>query len=167
MKLRFRRLVHKHQRQMFALAYSLLGNSAEAEDVVQEVFIKLWEHLSGLEKSRVKPWLLRVTRNACLDLLRRRRYSQAYAVSVVNGGHATETTTPLDELTTSDLGHRLRDAIRELEEPFQSLIVLRELQDLNYHEIGQVLDLSDAQVKVYLHRARRKLRQALGDELDD
>ncbi len=167
MKRRFRRLVKEHQGQLFSLAYHLLGNSAEAEDVAQDVLVKLWQHLAGLEAERVKPWLLRVTRNACLDLLRRRRYSQAYVAETVGGEPLAVTETPLDRLSSSDLGQRLAQAIRELDEPFRSLVVLRDVEELNYQEIGQTLDLSDSQVKVYLHRARRKLRKRLGSELDD
>lgn len=167
MKRRFRKLVKCHEGQLFSLAYHLLGQSAEAEDVVQDVLVKLWQHLAGLEEQRVKPWLLRVTRNACLDLLRRRRYSQAYVAETVGGESMTVTETPLDRLASSDLGQRLAQAIRELDEPFCSLVVLRDVQEMNYQEIGEALELSESQVKVYLHRARRKLRKRLGSELDD
>ncbi len=167
MKRRFRSLVKEHQGQLFSLAYHLLGQSAEAEDVVQDVMVKLWQHLSGLEAERVKPWLLRVTRNACLDLLRRRRYSQAYVSQAAGGDAVVVSETPLDRLASSDLGQRLAQAIRELDEPFCSLVVLRDVEELNYQEIGEALDLSESQVKVYLHRARRKLRKRLGSEMDD
>ena len=102
MKRRFRSLVKEHQGQLFSLAYHLLGQSAEAEDVVQDVMVKLWQHLSGLEAERVKPWLLRVTRNACLDLLRRRRYSQAYVSQAAGGDAVVVSETPLDRLASSD-----------------------------------------------------------------
>ncbi len=164
---RFRRLVKEHQGQLFSLAYHLLGHSAEAEDVVQDVLVKLWQHLAGLEADRIKPWLLRVTRNACLDLLRRRRYSQAYVSQVASGESMVVSETPMDRLASSDLGHRLVQAIRELDEPFCSLVVLRDIQELSYQEIGEALDLKESQVKVYLHRARRKLRHRLGSEMDD
>ncbi|MFK7957221.1 MAG: RNA polymerase sigma factor [Lysobacterales bacterium] len=167
MKRRFRSLVKEHQGQLFSLAYHLLGQSAEAEDVVQDVLVKLWQHLSGLEAERVKPWLLRVTRNACLDLLRRRRYSQAYVAQTAGGDAVVVNETPLDRLSSSDLGQRLAHAIRELDEPFCSLVVLRDVEELTYQEIGEALELKESQVKVYLHRARRKLRKRLGSEMDD
>lgn len=167
MSFRFRRLVRANQDRLFSLAAHLLGNTAEAEDVVQDVLVKLWQHQSALAPERVRPWCLRVTRNACLDLLRRRRYQMAYVSEAVNGGGLRVEQTPLDHLTNADLGQRLEAAIGELDEPFRSLIVLRELELCSYREIGQILDLSDQQVRVYLHRARRKLRHRLGSELDD
>ncbi len=167
MSVQFRRLVRRHQHRLFSLAAHLLGNTAEAEDVVQDVLVKLWQHLSSLDAERVRPWCLRVTRNACLDLLRRRRYQMAYVSEAVNGGGVRVEETPLDHLTNAGLGQRLKNAIGDLDEPFRSLIVLRELEECSYKEIGEILDLSDQQVRVYLHRARRKLRHRLGSELDD
>ncbi len=167
MSFRFRRLVREHQNRLFSLAAHLLGNTAEAEDVVQDVLVKLWQHGSGLEAERIRPWCLRVTRNACLDLLRRRRYQMAYVSEAVNGGAVKVETTPLDHLVSADLGQRLRAAIEQLKEPFRSLIVLREVEQCSYQEIGEILELSDQQVRVYLYRARRQLRNRLGSELDD
>ncbi|MEM9531289.1 MAG: sigma-70 family RNA polymerase sigma factor [Pseudomonadota bacterium] len=167
LQFRFRRLVKKHQSQLFSLAYHLLGQSAEAEDVVQDVLVKLWQHLPELEAARVKPWLLRVTRNASLDLLRRRRYSQAYVTETVNAGPQVVSESPLERLSSSDLGQRLAEAIRQLDEPYRSLVLLRDVEEMNYREIAEALELSDSQVKVYLHRARRRLRERLGSELDD
>ncbi len=167
MSLKFRRLVRAHQDRLFSLAAHLLGNTAEAEDVVQDVLVKLWQHSSALDPERVRPWCLRVTRNACLDLLRRRRYQAAYLSEAVNGGGFKVEATPLDHLAAESLGQRLGEAIGALDEPFRSLIVLRELEQCSYQELGEILELSDQQVRVYLHRARRKLRHSLGSELDD
>jgi RNA polymerase sigma-70 factor (ECF subfamily) len=163
MKFRFRRLVKQHQDRLYSLALHMLGNSAEAEDVVQDTMIKLWHQLPNLDSERIRPWLLRVTRNASVDLIRRRQYQTAYAVAAGAEGQAVVTSTPVEALENSDLNERLSVAIGELNEPFQSLIVLREIQGHSYQEIGEVLELSTQQVKVYLHRARRKLRDSLGN----
>ncbi|MDJ0654174.1 MAG: sigma-70 family RNA polymerase sigma factor [Xanthomonadales bacterium] len=167
MSLRFRRAIRQHQNRLFSLACNMLGSSAEAEDVVQDVLIKLWEHLPDLSADHVRPWLLRVTRNACVDLLRRRRYQQAFVAEAVNSGPRAVETTPMMELSNSELGSRLKQAIQDLDEPFRSLVILRELEDCSYKEIAEVLELSDQQVRVYLHRARRKLRHALGSNDDE
>lgn len=167
MSVKFRRLVRAHQDRLFSLAAHLLGNTAEAEDVVQDVLVKLWQHLAELAPGRVRPWCLRVTRNACLDLLRRRRYQAAFVSEAVNGGATRVEATPLDHAAGESLSQRLGAAIAELEEPFRSLIVLREIEECSYQEMGEVLELSDQQVRVYLHRARRKLRHRLRSELDD
>ena len=69
-------------------------------------------------------------------------------------------------MSSSDLGQRLAEAIRQLDEPYRSLVLLRDVEEMNYREIAEALELSDSQVKVYLHRARRRLRERLGSELD-
>lgn len=161
MKRHFRQLVKTHQDRLYSTAVQLLGQSGEAEEVVQDAFVKLWDHLEQLDEARVLPWLIRVTRNACLDILRRRQVHLAYAVS---GGHdetRVERSTPADALGRVTLRDRLRGAIEALDEPFRSLVVLREIEGYSYADIATALSLSDSQVKVYLHRARRKLRERL------
>ena len=165
MNRRFRKLVKAHQDRLFSLAMHMLGHSGEAEEVVQEVFVKLWEHLARLEEAHVLPWLLRVTRNACLDLLRRRQVHLAYAVSGSAEDHV-ELATPDTTLGTDRLRDRLRQAIERLDEPFRSLVLLRDIEGFAYADIGRALELNESQVKVYLHRARRKLRHELEEYQD-
>lgn len=160
MKRRFRKIVKANQDRLYSTAVHMLGGSGEAEEVVQDVFIKLWEHLETLEEARVTPWLIRVTRNACLDLLRRRQVQLAYAVG--NGQtDVVEVQNPEQAFSAAGLRAQLRDSIEALEEPFRSLILLREVEGFSYADIGEALSLSETQVKVYLHRARRKLRHRL------
>ncbi len=161
MKFRFRRLVAEHQHRLYGLAVQMLGNPAEAEEVVQDALIKLWHHLEGLEAERVRPWLLTVTRNACLDLLRRRRFQAVPLAVGADEFIAGDVDDPAASYETADREQRLMDAVRQLKEPFRSLILLREVQGCSYAEVGQVLQLNPTQVKVYLHRARRKLRDLI------
>jgi RNA polymerase sigma factor (sigma-70 family) len=72
---RFRQWVDKYQDQAWTLARYLLKNPSEAEDVCQEAFVKLWHHQDVIAPDKIKPWLMKVTRNGCLDRLRRRRPS--------------------------------------------------------------------------------------------
>ena len=163
MKRKFRKIVKAHQDRLYSTAVHLLGQSGEAEEVVQDAFIKLWEHLDSLEEAHVLPWLIRVTRNGCLDLLRRRKVQLAYATGT--GMIDTVTVTEPDEaLTNLGLRERLRSAIETLKEPHRSLILLREVEGFSYADISEALDLSETQVKVYLHRARRKLRHRLEED---
>ncbi|MDX1571341.1 MAG: RNA polymerase sigma factor [Xanthomonadales bacterium] len=161
MKRRFRQLVKMHQDRLYSTAVQLLGHSGEAEEVVQDVFVKLWDHLEELEEARVLPWLIRVTRNACLDLLRRRQVHLAFAVSGGVDERHVDNSTPAEELGRVRLRDELRAAIDGLDEPFRSLVVLREIEGFSYDDIGTALKLNESQVKVYLHRARRKLRERL------
>ena len=154
----FRQWTQDHQDQAWSLARYLLKDPAEAEDVVQEAFIRLWENRASMPEARVKPWLLRVTRNLCLDRLRRRRPEELVEESRLAGDDC-----PTAGLQRSETLARLRGAVQALDEPFRSLVLLRDVQQHSYEEVAAMTELTLPQVKTYLHRARRKLREQLGD----
>ena len=110
-------------------------------------------------RTAFKPWLMKVTRNGCLDRLRRRRENVEF-----NEGHmAGEASGPLQDVSANELGGWLKRAIEGLKEPYRSLVVLRDVQQHSYEEVAGMLELSLAQVKVYLHRARKELREQLAE----
>lgn len=157
----FQETVRDHKDRLFGLAVRLTGDRSEAEDVVQESFIKLWRQEPKPPDAAVLPWLLTVTRNASLDRLRRRRLVSAdQAVLEAQPDGAAQ---PERQAAGDEFDRRLREAVENLSEPFRSLVILREMQGLDYQAISQVLSLSMSQVKVYLHRARRQLRHELSD----
>ncbi len=158
----FRNVVDDHQDRLFSAAVYILGNTAEAEEVVQEVFIKLWQQKQTLKDTHLRAWLLKVTRNACLDLIRKRVHQRNYAVAA---GAQSNVLTLYTEAEAAELGDDLQQMINGLKEPYRSLIVMREVEGYRYNEIGQALDLSEQQVKVYLYRARRQLREKLEQTL--
>lgn len=154
----FRQWTQDHQDQAWSIASYLLRDPAEAQDVVQEAFIRLWEHRESMAPARVKPWVLRVTRNLCLDRLRRRRPEETVEEGALAGDAC-----PTEGLQREQELARLRRALEQLEEPFRSLVLLRDVQQHSYQEVAAMTELSMPQVKTYLHRARRKLREQLGD----
>jgi RNA polymerase sigma-70 factor (ECF subfamily) len=158
MKFKFRNLVNSHQHQVFSLALYILRNRAEAEDVCQETYIKLWQHIATVDMDTAKAWLLKVTRNACLDRLRARR--EITNVETLDES-ASEQHEPSLEIVREQLSHWLRDAIESLKEPYKSLIVLRDMQQHSYEHIATTLSLNLNQVKSYLFRARQQLRERL------
>jgi RNA polymerase sigma-70 factor (ECF subfamily) len=157
--------IDTHKHQIFTFAYRFLGDRAEAEDVTQEVLVRLWKHHAALDPGRVKAWLIRVTRNACLDVTRKRKRQP------VLGGRsdfdnpielAVSEQTPADTaLVLSEVGRQVKRALDDLAEPYKTVVVLREIQGMTYDEVSQALDMPLNTVKVYLHRGRRKLRDAL------
>lgn len=153
----FRQWTDDYQDQVWSLALYLLRDRAEAEDVAQEAFIRLWQHRESLSGDRVRPWLLRVTRNLCLDRLRKRRPEVE-----IEDEHAS-TDGPAEGLHNSQLGARLRAALARLAEPYRSLVVLRDVQQGSYEDVAQATGLSMPQVKTYLHRARKQLREQLAE----
>jgi RNA polymerase sigma-70 factor (ECF subfamily) len=156
---RFRQWVDEYQDQAWTLARYLLKDASEAEDVCQEAFVKLWHHQDAIDPDKIKAWLMKVTRNGCLDRLRRRRpageLNENLAESTVLG--------PLQEAHRLELGDWLRQSVARLAEPYRSLVVLRDIHQHSYEEVADVLELSLPQVKTYLHRARKRLREQLAE----
>ena len=155
----FRQWVDEYEDQAWTLARYLLKDTAEAEDVCQEAFIKLWQHRDSVDPAKIKPWLMKVTRNGCLDRLRRRRPGEELQENTA----ADPAPGPLQESHQRELGQWLRRAIARLAEPYRSLVVLRDVQENSYEEVASVLELSLPQVRVYLHRARKQLREQLAE----
>jgi RNA polymerase sigma-70 factor (ECF subfamily) len=118
-----------------------------------------------VDDAGVWPWLLRVTRNASIDVLRKRN-AYRNVVQEDAEGNATDgmpslAPSPHEAVEDSDFQVHLRRALATLAEPYRSIVVLREIQDFKYEEISSALELPLNTVKVYLHRGRRKLREAL------
>jgi RNA polymerase sigma-70 factor (ECF subfamily) len=114
--------------------------------------------MDSIEAERAGAWLMKVTRNACLDRLRKRRPTSEAPDYQLGPDHVQE---PAEALAQDQLGGWLRSAIGNLKEPYRSLVVLRDVQQQSYRDVAQSLELSLDQVKVYLHRARRQLRENL------
>ena len=159
MSRRYRKWVEDYQNQAWTLARYLLKDAQEAEDACQEAFVKLWHHQDSIDKDKIRPWLMRVTRNGCLDRLRRRRPTEEW----VEWKQQDDSPGPMQSLQQQETGQWLKRAIGGLKEPYRSLVVLRDIHQHSYEEVAVVLELSLSQVKVYLHRARKQLREQLAE----
>lgn len=161
----FHQLVGEERQRIYSFAFYSLKNREDAEDVTQEVLIRLWRHWRRLDHSGIKAWLLRVTRNACCDVARRRRTSAGRvadsAEDAVLDRVACERPDPQADIETADFQARLTIALRQLPEPYRSALILRELQELKYDEIAAILEKPLNTIKVYLHRGRKMLREEL------
>jgi RNA polymerase sigma-70 factor (ECF subfamily) len=158
MSRQYRQWVSEYQDQAWTLARYILKDASEAEDATQEAFVKLWNNRNAIDRDRVKPWLMRVTRNHCLDRLRRRRPETEF-VDYQSADHHG----PAREAEQNELGGFLKGAIAALKEPYRTLVVLRDVEQHSYEEVAGVTELSLSQVKVYLHRARKQLREQLAE----
>jgi len=161
----FEDTVAEFRNRIYSLSYYFLGHKEEAEDATQEALIRLWENWNKVRGTNALAWLLRVTRNVCMDVLRKRRSGHA----VVSGndfdaalatipGNAPD---PREALETSDLQEQVRKALTRIDEPYRSIVILREIQQMSYAEITEALGIPLPTVKVYLHRGRRMLREQL------
>ena len=143
-----------HQKRIYGLAYQYMANREDAEDVVQEVMLRLWNHRSCLTSEGQEAWIGRVTRNACLDALRRRN-SYRSAVDSRTGELAVQNAPDL----LQHLG--IEEALSRLAEPYLTVIRLRYFKGLSCKAIGRELGMPLSTVKVYLCRGRRRLRVLL------
>ena len=159
MSRKFNQWVGEYQDQAWTLARYLLKDPAEEEDACQEAFVKLWKNKDSIDPDKVRPWLMKVTRNGCLDRLRRRHPTEE-----LQEWHDPHTVAgPMQGMHQSELGSWLKNTINSLKEPYRSLVVLRDVHQHSYEEVAAVLELNMPQVKTYLHRARKQLREQLAE----
>jgi RNA polymerase sigma-70 factor (ECF subfamily) len=161
---KFNKLLEEHQQRIYSLALYILRDKHEAEDITQDVFTRLWNNLEQLEFEKITAWLSTVTRNACIDKLRKRReFSQVEDEHQVTLHHQE----PAGNLQHQQLSTWLSNAISCLKEPYSSLIMLCDVQQNSQSIAAQSLNLTTSQVKVYLHRARHELRSLLKEYIHE
>jgi RNA polymerase sigma-70 factor, ECF subfamily len=159
-------LIRRHENRLYQVAYRLLKDPLEAEDALQEVFLKVYEHAHRFEpKASVSAWLHRITANHCLNLLRQRHSQESLddddAPMLRNTG-----ATPLEALEEQDLSHRLEQLLDALPENQRRALILKRFAGLSYQEIGEELGLSSQAVDGLLKRARQFLKKELRDYLE-
>lgn len=147
-------IVQANQVGLYRFALHFLGNSEDAQDIVQDVFEKLWVHMDRIELDSVKSWLFKCTHNAMLNFIKRRaRYDYLNSIEVnvpQTSDHFAFESKEIIERTVSMLP------------PLQkSILLLRDLEGYSYDEIGNMMSLNASQVKVYLFRARMKVKNQL------
>ncbi len=158
---RFKTLVHQHKDLVYNQAYYFTGNREDAEDITQDVLLKLWHHLNALKRKAVKSWLVKVTRHACIDHCRKTREYSLSEFEPAQQQHMLNRlsdpgSTPEQMTISNDV---LRQAIQQLPPQFRSIVIMREIQDLPYALIAETMELPLNTVKVYLHRGRVMLAQ--------
>ena len=168
----FETLVYKYERFVYRSAYYAVGNAADAEDLTQEIFLKLWRGLSGFRgQSQFLTWLARIVRNTCADHIRKkRRVVPAESLSFVSDdGESTDRelhdtdpqNDPSQAADRSENVRLVRQAMAMLSEEHRTLIVLRDIEGYSYEKLARTLGLEEGTVKSRLYRARAQLRQNL------
>jgi RNA polymerase sigma-70 factor (ECF subfamily) len=164
---RFRDAALPYLDDAFTLARYLIRDPADAEDAVQECYLRALRHFDSYRGPAMKPWLLAILRNVCNDEFARRR-DREIPTDYSDDGEATDKMPVWQEAQASPEGLMLRaqdDAtirrlVAELPEPFREAIVLREINDLSYQEIAEVSAVPVGTVMSRLARARTMLRSA-------
>jgi RNA polymerase sigma-70 factor (ECF subfamily) len=171
----FRELIRRYERPVFSLIYRMVRDRELAEDLAQDTFIKVLNHIDRYRSEfKLSSWLFKIANNVAIDYLRRR---QLETVSIDGSPHAqtadaieatsfdvsVQQESALDELEARELGTAIEHAIASLRPEYRSCIMLRHVEGRSYEEIATTLDLPLGTVKTYIHRARQELRQYLGD----
>lgn len=151
----FEELLNRHQKAVYVFAFCLLRNALDAEDISQEVFIRLYR-VSGYYQSRarLRTYLLRITRNLCIDHIRKK-----YPETMNNLPETVCSETPFNRLYSAELGKQIEDVMSDLPERQRAAIHLRHVQDMSYQEIADTLDITIKAVESLLTRARRTFRK--------
>jgi RNA polymerase sigma-70 factor, ECF subfamily len=165
----FETLVSRYERKIFRLAQNITQNREDAEDVMQEAFLKAYEHLSGFQgNSRFYTWLVRIAVNQALMKLRKRRPNQVSIDEDVKTGDDLIPReiedwgpSPEDRYKQSEMAGILNSTIADLDPSFRIVFQLRDIEELSTEETAEALGLSVPAVKSRLLRARLKLRQKL------
>ncbi len=166
----FTQLVNRYERNIYRLALNLTGNREDAEDVLQEAFLKAYSHLDQFQgNSRFYTWLVRIAVNEGLMKLRKRRSDKSASldemVETEDDAVPREVVawedTPEQRYAKTELQSILSEAVESLEPAFRMVFVLRDIEDFSTQETAELLNLSIPAVKSRLLRARLKLRQRL------
>ncbi|HXA75578.1 MAG TPA: sigma-70 family RNA polymerase sigma factor [Candidatus Acidoferrales bacterium] len=165
----FETLVGRYERKIFRLTQNITQNREDAEDAMQEAFLKAYEHLQTFEgNSRFYTWLVRIAVNQALMKLRKRRPNVISLDEDVDTGEDMVPRdvedwgpSPADRYAQTELSEILTKAIGELDPPFRIVFQLRDIEELSTEETAEALELSVPAVKSRLLRARLKLRQTL------
>jgi len=153
----FHLLVERHGRRLYRLAVSLIGNTADAEDVVQETFVGAFKALAKFEaRSSVKTWLTGILLLQAAKWRRDRLGKQAGALEF-----AGDVAQAGDAQAQVDRGVDIQAALQRLGEEHRQVLLLREMQQMSYEEIAEALDVPRGTVESRLHRARAEMREKL------
>jgi len=158
-------MAEEYRDRIYTFALYSLRRPEEAEDVTQDVLVKLWQHADRVDVENMSAWVMRVTRNAVIDAIRRRRSRAAVIADEADYDLASNYVAAEGSTDTEVESREFRDAVETalagIEDPYRSIVVMREIQQLKYSEISEALEIPLNTVKVYLHRGRRMLREAL------
>jgi len=170
----FEEIVKKYKMNVFNTIYSVMGNIQDADDIMQDVFIKVYDTIGKFKgQSSFSTWLYRITVNKCIDEIRKRKNKFLSYESELNEEEtfklknviSDEAIDVIDELRKKEIEEIVRKTIDLLPEKFRIVLTLREIDNLSYKEISDVMNVSVNRVKILLFRARQKLKEKLKNVL--
>ncbi len=165
-------IVRQNWRKVFNVAYKFVGRHEEAEDLTQDIFLKIFRSLSTFDRrANFQTWLISVSRNLCIDYyrsVRKERETIDRQVTAEEVGPVSLEVGPLAALEQNDLAELLRRALKTLPDSLRTAVMMRDIQELSYQEIADRLHLPEGTVKSRINRGRKELaRQILRLRDDD
>jgi RNA polymerase sigma-70 factor (ECF subfamily) len=167
----FGELVEAHQKFAYNLALRGVGDTQDAEDIVQEAFVRAWKGLAGYRvEARFRTWLYRIVINLCYSQLPRLR-KDVHLLDAPNGQAVIPDKTPESDpetlVASKEVIDYLQEQIQALSGQYQILLLLRHREGCSYAEIAQIMDLPLGTVKTGIHRARKQLKEALVQDQEE
>jgi RNA polymerase sigma factor (sigma-70 family) len=160
---RFEQTLLPHLDAAYNLARWLTGNDTDAEDVVQEAYLRAFKFFAGFHGDNSRAWLLKVVRNACYTWLQHNR-PHALTIEFDETLHSGESDTPEILVLQTVNTHWLKQALEALPPEFREAVILRELEGFSYKEIASLAEVPVGTVMSRLARARKRLQQCLADD---
>ena len=157
----FKSIVFPAKDKLYRFAYRIVQSEEEAQDIVQEAFIKIWKNIEKLKvANNAEAWCMTVTKNLALDTIKNKKRKNTESLDARNA--VMEIHDPTQDLDDQkDLMKRISDIINGLPDKPKQVIHLRDIEGYTYEEIAEILDITMSQVKVTLYRARRSVREEL------
>jgi len=163
--IKYNYLVRLYKNRIYSYAFYMMRNRMDADDIAQEVFIRIWKNMGRFNIASAKSWIMKTTHNLCLDYIRSRQLSTARHQFMDD---EAEETIKDEYLPGPDASAHMKlvkevieDAIQKLPVSQRSVFIMYEIQGLKYEDISRILDIPLNSVKVYLMRARKKLQNEL------
>lgn len=150
----YNRAVNDLSHRLFGFVFKLTKDEEDANDLVQDAFMKLWSNRKKVEFKKAKSWLFTTAHNAFINFIKK-----AGRQSRMEEGMDI----PVESKNRFELKEIIDMAMEKLPELQKTILLLRDLEGYNYKEIGDMLNLNESQVKVYLFRARKKIKDQIKD----
>lgn len=165
----FAELIEIYKDKIFQLAYRMVGNLQEAEDIAQETFLRVYANLHTYDDSyKFSTWIYRIATNLCIDRGRKKRPDFSLDEEVETGQGldwysrlSSQEKTPEEKMVTRELQETVQEALSQLAPKYRSIMILRYIEDLSLQEISDVLKLPITTIKTRIHRGREALRGRL------
>ena len=155
-------LVSQYEKPIYNAAYRIVGNSHDAADVTQTVFLKVFEHLEDYDsKFRFFSWIYRITINESLNQIKKRR-----AYEPISENQASSLLGPAQELDSKRLCSRVQHALMQLDGDYRTIVVLKHMSGYSYQQISEILQVPEKTVKSRLYSARQLMKKTLLDTVN-